>query len=815
MYQRSAVAFLDSIGQDLRYAARQVRKNPGFAITAVLTLALGIGANTAIFTVVRTVLLKPLEYRDPDRLVRVSGGATLEHFEELRTGKSFSEVGAFAVAMENVTLSGGAEPEVLKEARVSFNFLHILGLQPVVGRSFLAGEDVPGGASVAMISTHLWKQRFGGDPSIAGKTAMLAATPYTIVGVLPAGFQFPFSGADVWVTRPVEMVPPKSRRLSPILNVFARLKPNVDIQQANAEVAILNHEYAAAHPEWLDAKSKSIQLVRPLKDELVSNVRSRLWMLFGAVGFVLLIACANVASLLLARTASRSREFAVRAAIGAGRGRLIGQLLTESILLAFAGGALGVVLAKWSLSGLSSVSALDLPRVGEIRLDGLVLGFAVVLSMITGVLFGLAPSLGASRPDLAAVLRATGEAASAGGAGRIMRRLSARGLLVIGQVALSVVLLIGATLLMESVARLRGVDPGFQAAGVLTMQVALPATRYNTDQKKAAFFDELVRRVESIHGVRSAALTLTLPMTGWMGSPVQVAERPPVKFNERPIGVIQNITAGYFRTLKIALKRGREFTARDNANALPVAMINEALARRFWPAYPKGEDPIGRHILIGINPQPVEIVGIAADVRESALDSDPRPGVYRPYSQSAMPSAMFAVQTSGNPLRLVNAVRSQVLAIDRDQPISAVKTMDDIVDESEGQRRLMTTLLGLFAGAAVLLAVIGLYGVIAYSVVQRTKEMGVRRALGAQRSDILSLVIGQGLGLTFIGVGIGIAGAFALTRVMKSLLFHVSSTDPATFAGVSLLFVVVAAAASYVPARRATRIDPMAALRMG
>ncbi len=815
MYQRFGLGFLDGIGQELRYAARQVRKNPGFAVTGVLTLALGIGANTTIFTVVRAVLLKPLEYRDPDRIVRVSGGATLEHFEELKTGKSFSDVGAFAVAMENITLSGGGQPEVLKEARVSFNFLRILGVEPVVGRSFLPEEDAPGGPAVAMISTALWKRRFGGDPSIAGKTAMLAAAPYTIVGVLPAGFEFPFSGADVWVTRPVELVPPKSRRLSPILSVFARLKPNVDLQRASAELVVLNHEYAAGHPEWLDAKRHADEPVKPLKDEMVSNVRSKLWMLFGAVGFVLLIACANVASLLLARTASRSREFAVRAAIGAGRGRLIGQLLTESALLAFAGGALGIALAKWSLSGLSKMSALDLPRAGEIRLDSLVLGFAVALSTITGLLFGLAPSLGASRPDLAGVLRATGEAASTAGARRLPRWLSGRGVLVMGQVALSVILLIGATLLMESVARLRGVDPGFQAANVLTMRIALPATRYDTDQKKASFFDELVTRVESIHGVRSAAVTLTLPMTGWMGSPIQVAERAPVKFNERPIGVIEAVTPGYFRTLHIALKRGREFTERDNARATPVAMINESLARRFWPAYPRGQDPVGRHLLIGINPQAAEIVGIVADVREDGLDSEPRPGVYRPDNQSPLQSAMFAVQASGNPLRLVNAVRGQVLAIDRDQPISEVKTMEDIVDASEGQRRLMTTLLSFFAGAAVLLAMIGLYGVIAYSVVQRTKEMGIRRALGAQGSDILSLVIGHGLGLTVVGVGIGIAGAFALTRVMKSLLFQVSSTDPVTFAGVAVLFVLVALAASYVPARRATRIDPMAALRTG
>ena len=801
------VGLLETISQDLLYALRTMGKNPAFAVTAVLTLALGIGANTAIFSVIRAVLLKPLPYRDPYRLVHISGGAsaTSMRFEEIRTAaRSYGAIGAFRGGVENVTFSGEGGPEVLTEARVSANFLRILGVEPLLGRSFLPEEDAPGGPPVAMISAEFWQRRFGGDPLVAGKTATVAATPYTIIGVLPVGFQFPFSGVDVWVTQPYYLMSP----FSPYLDVYGRLKPRVDIEQASAELAVLNHQYAIAHPGMLDSKPGTERVTR-LRDQQVDDVRSMLWMLFGAVGFVLLIACANVASLLLARASSRSHEFAVRAVLGAGRGRLIGQLLAESVLLAFGGGALGVLLAQWSLSGITGMRALDLPRVGEIRLDGMVLGFALVLSIATGVLFGLVPALGVSRPDLADVLRASGEAPAREGS---RLGLGMRGALVVGQLALSIVLLIGATLLMESVAHLRHVDPGFEPANLLTMQIPLSPSRYDTDQKKAAFFDELVRRVESVPGVRNAAVTLTLPMTGFARTPVQLADQPPTKLNERRLGIIQFITPAYFRTLKIPLRRGREFTARDILGAAPVAIINESLVRRFWPAYPNGQDPVGQRILIGASPQPVEIVGIVADLHQS-LESDPGPGMFRPCSQTPLASAMFAVRTEGDPLRFVNSVRQQVLAIDRDQAVSAVKTMEDLVEAQVGQRRLIFTLLGLFAGVALLLASVGIYGVIAYTVVERTKEVGIRRALGAQQGDILRIVLGQGLDLAVGGVAIGHGGAFALTRVLESLLYHVSATDPATFAGISLLLVLVALVASYIPARRATRIDPMTALR--
>ena len=809
----NGVALIEAVGQDLRYALRTTRKNPFFALTAVLTLALGIGANTAIFTVVHAVLLKPLNYPDSGRLVRITGGATAARFDALRQAQSFRGVAAFTVYTENVTLSGLDGPEPLKASRVSTNFLEVLGVTPLQGRSFVPEEEKPA-AQVAIISAELWRRQFGADPQIVGGKATLAAEPYTIIGVLPAGFPFPFPGIDVWRPWQPDTMPAQARLNSPILSVFGRLRPGVNGEQAGAQVAVINSQYALAHPEMLDANPNrprpdgwgapaGAKPLTPLKDEVVKNVSAMLWMLFGAVGFVLLIACANVAGLLLARATSRSKEFAVRAAIGAGRGRLLGQLLTESLLLAVAGGALGVLFAHWSLSGIAAIPGLDLPRIDEVRIDGGVLAFAVLLSIATSLLFGLAPSLNASRPDLARAMKAGSGSASSGSPNRLAAWMSPRGLLVVAQVALAIVLLIGAALLIESLQRLRGVDPGFEADNLLTMQITLPQASHQ----------ELVQRVESIPGVRAAAVTLTLPMTGFAGTPVQPAGEPLLKLNERPIAILQSITPGYFRTLGIPLRRGRDFAAQDVPSARPVAIINEGLARRFWPSYPRGENPVGQYMLAGASPEPVRIIGIVADVRQAGLADDAGIGVYRPRAQTPQMPSMFAVRTEGDPLSFVNAIRSQVAAIDRNQTISAVRTMTTIVENSEGQRRSIMILLGLFAAAGLLLAVIGIYGVIAYSVAQRSKELGIRRALGAQKSNILRLVLRQGLGLAVAGTALGILGALALTRLMNSLLFEVSATDPFTFAAVAFLMIVVAMAASYLPARRAVRIEPAEVLR--
>ena len=817
--------------RDILYSLRTMAKNPAFAVTSMLILALGIGGNTAIFTVIRAVLLKPLEYRDPDRLVYLSvenpkkptqsasfSQVQLEKMKE--SGRSFAALAAYG-RPESFALSGGGDPEELKGARVSANFLDVLGVAPVSGRSFLPEEDRPGGRAVAMISARLWKRRFSGNPEIAGTTVQLESTACTIIGVLPEGFEFPYEGVDVWVTRPSEwsLLPPRYWAL-PTLAGFGRLKPQASLEQASAEMTVVQRQYEIAHPAPSNADHSSVMRVVWLKDKLVAGVRPMLWTLSGAVGFVLLIACANVASLLLARASSRSREFAVRAALGAGRGRLIRQLLAESLVLALGGGALGVVLAIWALNAIarsdtlfshSSVNPLYLPGAKDIRLDGLVLGFTLLLSIATGVLFGLFPSLQVSRPDLNEVLHDRGTA----GTRRNLFGVSVRSLLVTAQVALSLVLLIAAALLIESFYRLHSVDPGFQSKNLMTAKIALPIARYDTDQKKDAFFRNLLPRLEESAGVRSGALAMMLPTTTWIRTNIMSIEgRPDLDPAEDASNAVEvSTTPDYFRTLGITLKRGREFTARDNTlGAPPVMIINETLARRLWPA---GENPIGLHIREGYDKALgwIEVVGIVADIHEGGLASDAVAEFYLPFAKHPPQTAFVVVRTEGNPMNLATTIREQVLAVDHDQPVSDVKTMDSIFGATLGQRRLTMLLLGMFAGIALLLATVGIYGVVAYSVAQRTQEVGIRRALGAQHVDILRLILGQGLGMVLAGIAIGIGAAFALTRVMKNLLFHVNAVDPATFAGVALLFVVVALAGSYIPARRAARIDPMAALR--
>jgi predicted permease len=805
------------IWQDVRYVLRTMRQQPAFAATAILTLALAIGANTAMFTVIQAVLLKPLPYPDSNRLVTISGGATPVRFEELKAAAhSFSAVGAFA-GQEEPTLSGGLEPEVIKGARVSANFLQILAVSPLLGRSFRAAEDSPGGAPVVMISFELWQRRFAGDADIAGKTAMLGGMAYTIIGVLPPRFAFPFAGLDVWLTVPLEwpLMAAKSRPLSPFLSLFGRLKPEVTLEQANAEAKVIHSQYAMAHPAMFDAKPAKPERVTPLKDGLVSDVRTMLWMLMCAVGFVLMVACANVASLLMARASSRLREIAIRSALGADRRRLMGQFIVESLVLSVAGGVLGVLLATWSLRAVPSMTILGLPRLQEIHIDWLVLGFAAMVSIATGMLFGLAPALSASRPDLIRELRLSGAAANRSVTRGVFSVLNVSGLLLVAQVALSIVLLIGTTLLMESVSRLRGVALGFTPTSVLTANISLAPAKYETPTKKALFFEQLLERVRSAPGVRNAAAAMFLPMMAFAGTPVQDAAKPPLKLNERLIATVSAVTPGYFATLDIPLRRGRDFTQRDKEDAQRVAIIDEALARRLWPMYPQGLDPIGQHIWVGmVNPHPTEIVGIAANVHQNIENTAWPQTVYVAYAQSPQSFASLAVKTRADPLSLSGAVREAVRQLDKDQAVSAVRSMDDLIDEEIGQRRLLMILLGSFAALALLLVLLGIYGLIAYSVTQRTQELGIRRALGAQPGNILRLVVGQSLGLAMAGVALGIVGALGLTRLMKSLLFHVSANDPLTYAVVAGLFLCVALVASYIPARRATRIDPVTALRV-
>ncbi len=816
--------FLASLWQDLRFAARMVAKRPGFSAAIVLTVALGIGANTALFSVIRAVLLRPLGYADPQKLVVLTRGATPIHVDEFRAAaRSYTETGVYTVGAEQLALTGRGAPEVVSAARVSANFLSILGVAPALGRSFLPAEDRTGGPNVAIISTRLWRQRFGSDPAILGHTATLAGIPYTIVGVLPPRFAFPFNGADtdVWITRPIEwsLMPLKSRPLSPYLHIFGRLRPGIDLQQANAELTVLNRQYAAAHPAMLDAKPATADnpsTVRSLQESIVADVRLPLLLLSGAVGLLLFIVCANVASLLLARAATRAREFAVRAALGAGRSRLLRQLLTESTLLSLLGGALGLLFAWAALRGIRTATALDLPRSSEIHLDLGVLGFALSLSVLTGILFGLAPALSAFRRDLAAVLQGN-PGISTGGRFRrhLARRFSVgpRGVLVAGQVALSLILLVSAGLLLQSLAHLYRVDPGFRPDHVLTMSVSLAPTQYDTDAKRASFYTQLVDRVEALPGVEHASVTLTLPTAGWAGAPVRIAGRPELPLNQRPIAIIQQISPDYFRALQIPLNRGRAFTIADNASAPGVTIIDESLARRFWPQYPRGENPIGQNLLIGSHKQPLEIVGIAAPVHQEGRDTDPVPGFYVPNAQQPPQAAILVIRTKSDPSAFADIVRRTVLQLDHNQPVSEIKTLSAVLGASENQRRLMFALLGAFSVAATLLAVLGLYSVISYSVVERTREIAIRQALGAQRSSILALVLRQGLGVALTGIVAGIVGAAGLTRLLSSMLFGVNALDPVTFVLAAMLFLMVALAASYIPARRAAAVEPMAALR--
>jgi predicted permease len=801
--------------QDAAHALRLLRKNIGFALCAALIGSLGIGGTTAMFSVIHSVLLKPLAYRDSARLVRLSLQATIVRYDEFRkTARSYDGLGAF-VRSDSVTLSGGAEPEVLKESTVTSNFLDILDAAPSIGRGFLPEEDKPDGPRVAMISAGLWQRHFGSDPDVLGKSLALDTGIHTIVGVMPPHFAFPVAGTDVWVPRAATIIgtPTPSQLQSPVLTVFGRLRPGITIAQADAELNVLRAQYGAAHPGSLDARPNTVDSVVVLKEQLVGGVRSMLWMLFGAVGFVLLIACANIAALLAARGSSRTREFAIRASLGAGRARLVRQLLVESALLGVISGALGLVLASWIVNAIRASSLFTMPRTDEIGFDATVLVFAAIVSLATGLLFGLLPAFSAASIEPATMLRAKSSASRSTHVRWLPGMISARALLVAGQVALSVVLLIGTTLLIESIARMHTVDPGFKPESILTLQISPAPNRYNSVTTKIAFFEEVLGRIRALPDVQKAALTLTLPLEGWIGRPVQPADRQLLKLNERQITIEENITEDYFGALGIPLRRGREFNSSDGPDTAPVVIISESLARRFWPDYPNGEDPLGHELLLGLARKPSRIVGIVGDVM-TGFDSDSLPEMYRLYVQNAtFPFASLVIKSKRDPDALIEPVRKAVLAIDPNQPITAVKTMDQQVDESIGQRRAVRLLLEIFAAIAVLLAVTGIYGLLAYSVTQRASEIGVRMALGAEAGSISKMFLAESVGIAAVGISAGLIGAYVLTRFLKAFLFRISPTDPATFIVIALFFTIAAVIASWVPVRRATRIDPAVALR--
>jgi predicted permease len=811
---------MHSFLQDLRFGARMLRKNPGFALAAIFTLALGIGGNTAIFTITSSVLLKALPYPDPQQLISLdvqskdgqSHCCSLNRFDSVHDhSQSFSAVAA--AANDNFNLTGRGEPLQVPSARVSGGFFDLLGVKPQIGRLFLPDEAQTAGKPVIVISDTLWHSRFGGDKAIIGQTVALDGTPYEIIGVLPAGIQFPFlAPADIWSPRYFEhslFTPQRLRMGVGYLTIIARLKPGISRERATAELAVLDQQFQKDNPGAPDAKPGFSMVVTNLQDSVVANIRSMLLILSGAVGLVLLIACANVASLLLSRALSRRKEIAVRAALGAQRSVLVRQLLTESVLLALLGGALGLGLSWAATQYLATLGNSNLPQGIPITMDARVLLFMVAISLLTGILFGIFPALQLSRTNVNQTLRDEGRGSTGG-----HRRVQLRGLLVVGQVALSLLLLIGAGLLVRSFSRLLHVEPGFDPQNVLSMNVSLPTVKYSDAQKQVAFFEELVRRVSAVPGVRSAAISAALPLVPKRITPVLPEGQPEVPLAERPFIIIEAINPTWFRTLRVPLQAGREFTDADNAQSPNVVIVNQALARRFFP----NQNPIGKHITMG-RQAPSEIVGVAADVKNQGLALAPQIQLYFPFSQLPWGNMNLLVRTATDPHTMVSAVRAQISALDSDQPVTNVQTIDELMDGSRAQPRFILLLLGIFSAAALVLAMIGIYGVLAYTVAQRRQEMGIRLALGAEKSDILRLVVGQGLTLAGCGIALGLMGALALSWIMASMLsdilYQVGARDLATFVIAPTVFLVIALCASYLPAKRATQVDPNQALRNG
>ena len=797
---------------DLRYGLRTLLKNPAFAGVAVLTLALGIGANTVIFSVVKAVILSPLPFGEPERIVGVFTINRAQAGElDVFSPANFSDVAEQSRALEAVAawrywgfdVSGESEPERLTAGRVSPAFFRALGVSPILGRVFLPEDDATGTEHVVVLGHGLWQKRFGGDPAICGRTIQLNGESHLVLGVMPRGFEFP-AGAEIWAPLGLNESQ-RQQRGSVFLEVLARLGQGITLEAAQSEMGTIASRLEKDYPG--PNTSLGMTLI-PLHDQIVGSVRPALLVLSAAVTFVLLVGCANLANLLLASASARQREFAVRAALGASRGRLIRQLLTESVLLSLIGGGLGVLISLWGLSALAAFGPGNVPRLGEVSLDAGVLIFTLLLSVVTGVLFGLAPALGASRSDLQGALKA-----GARTAGTDLGRSRLRATLVIAEVALVLVLLASAGLMMKSFLRLRSVDPGFNPDRLMSLQFFLPQPRYPQDQSKIAFESRLLEKIRSLPGVVGAATASPAPIGAIpmrFENEFRIAGRPEPEPGSMPVARYNRVGPGYFRTLGVPLLRGREFAPSDDAGAPAVAIISELTARRHWP----DEDPLGRRIIIGERqPITMEIVGVVGDVKQISLDDTGRPTIYVPFSQRPSNSLNVMIRTSGPPADLAGAIKQQLWAVDRDIPADYLETAESLISRSLAQPRFTMVLLACFAGMALVLAMVGIFGVIAYSVTQRTQEIGVRMALGANRGDVLRMVLGHGMGLTAIGVALGLAGSAALTRYLSSLLFQVSATDPMTFGWVTLLLVAVALFASWIPARRATRVDPMVALR--
>jgi putative ABC transport system permease protein len=801
------------LAQDLRHAARVLARSPGFAAIAILSLALGIGANTAIFSVVHGVLLRPLAFPSPDRLVALeerdkegngSNTSYATYVDWRARSRSFADIAVASYWNPKLSGEGGAEPEKIEGLRVSDGFFRVLGIRPAIGRDFLPAEDLKTAPRVAIFSHGLWKRRFGSDPALVGRTIRISDIPFTVVGILPAGFESVFSmnqynSAEVWSPLRYDASLPWACRTCRHLRAIGRLKPGVSLPQARAELDVVSGALWREHPR--DYASAGV-FVTPYSEKLTAAVRPALWILLGAVAFVLLIACANVASLLLAEASSRRREIAIRSALGAGRLRVARLFLAEALILAAAGGTAGVAAAAWILQALLRLAPAQLPRLESVHIDGAVLLFSCVISLMTGVLFGLVPALRMSRRDPQTALK------DGGGSGR-GRSARAAGLLVVFDAAIAFLLVFGAGLFVKSTTRLLHVDPGFLAERVVKAEIDLSGPRYNDDAPVVAFYDRVLDRVRAIPGVVAAGAVSQLPLGGNMDSyGIHILEKPSANPENDPSADRYGASSDYLRVMGIPVRRGRGFTSEDRAGSRPVILVNETFARLSFPA----EDAIGKQIRVGDRP-PKTIVGIVGDVRHSTLEAPPGRQIYVPASQWADNSMILVVQTARDTAALAGALRSAIHSVDPDQPVGHIATLERVVEDSAATRRFSMKLLAGFAVLATLLAAVGIFGVVSGSVARRTREIGIRMALGAGRRSILRLVAGRAVGLALVGVVAGTVGALLLGRTLRALLFDVAPTDPAVLAAGAAAVAAVSLLASLLPARRATRVDPLIALR--
>jgi predicted permease len=812
---------MDALIQDIRFALRLLIKNRSFTAAAVLTLAVGIGANTAIFSLVNAVLLRQLSFKNPDQLMRIwssrtdmdKGNFSLPDFIDYRDqNRTLERISAFSTWSANLVNAG--EPERVFGVRSSANIFQMLGVNAEIGRTLLDEDDNPGNTRFVVLSHSFWNRRFGMSADILGRQLTLNDENYTVAGVLPPSFAFPGMEADIVVPLVPDTDPLRKERGSvSFLNVIGRLKEGVTRQQAETDLNAIASQLQQLYPVT-NGHKKGAKLV-PLHEELVGNFRLAFIVLSGAVGLVLLIACANLANLVLAKASTRYREMAIRLAIGATRGRLVRQLLTENILLALLGGSLGLILTQPAMRAMIALSPASLPRAGEIGIDARVLLFTLLISLLSGVLFGLMPTLNISKDNLTEDLKGSGKGASDGS-----RRNSTRNLLILFEVAISLLLLISAGLLAKSFLRLQAVSPGFDIKNLLVMRLSLPKAQYSKPEMVAAFYEQLSAKIENLPGVQSVGATSVLPLGG---SNVRInftiLGRPPLSVSERPMTQYRMTGPNYLRTMDIPIMSGRDFADRDTLHAQPVAIINDSFARRYWP----DESPLGAHVKIDDNnqaPREVEVIGVVGDVRHTGLHEDPSPEIYVPISQipeENIPlltnNMNWVVRTSAEPLTLAGAVRREVRSVNANVPTSYTRNMEQFISSSLAPSRFNLFFLGIFSIVALLLAGTGIYAVISYSVAQRTHEFGIRMALGAQQMDVLKMVVGSSLKIVLIGVALGLVAAYILTRLLSNLLYGISVTDPSIFASMALLFIIIALLASYIPARRAAKVDPIIALR--